>query len=124
MAVNSLQINRSIRFCYRYRFVLYAALAIVGVQCLVAWSFLSIDSDERAAELRRQARRGEDSKYVQPAPAAAVAAPNNKPNDWMVSLSFFTLGTIAEYPNTRAARVFACQRQCSNCLINFLSVFY
>lgn len=59
MTMGSIQINRSTRFCYRYRFVLYAALAIVGVQCLVAWSFLTLDSEERAAELRRQARRGD-----------------------------------------------------------------
>ena len=52
-------IRRSARFCYRYRFVLYIAILIVGVQCLVAWSFLSIDSQERERmEFEREKRGG------------------------------------------------------------------
>ena len=53
-------IHRSARFCYRYRFVLYIAILIVGVQCLVAWSFLSIDSQERerSLEFGREKRGG------------------------------------------------------------------
>ncbi|XP_072022248.1 xylosyltransferase 1-like isoform X1 [Amphiura filiformis] len=75
-------IHRSARFCYRYRFVLYIAALIVGVQCLVAWSFLSIDSQERdIIEFGREKRGGGRSPKEQVKDHAYPSANQNQDNE-------------------------------------------
>ncbi len=58
-------VHRSARFCYRYRFVLYIAALIVGVQCLVMWSFLSLDSQQERERIGREKRGGGRSPVSQ-----------------------------------------------------------